>query len=180
MDDLVKRKKLRLDNYDYSTAGAYFVTICTFNRKPILSEIVKMASVGDGALDVPQTKLTQIGQIAEKYLLSSENISGVKIDKFVIMPEHIHLIIFLDPDKYINQKNGTSKAPSPTNEMLPHVISTFKRFCNKEIGYNIFQRSYIEHIIRDKEDYIRRLKYIHQNPLRRYYADINDNCLSHR
>lgn len=133
-----------------------------------------------------QTKLTQIGQIVEKYLLSSENISGVKIDKFVIMPEHIHLIIFLAPDKYINQKNGTSLFVkqtvrlTPTNEMLPHVISTFKRFCNKEIGYNIFQRSYIEHIIRDKEDYIRRLKYIHQNPLRRYYADINDNCLSHR
>ena len=55
MDDLVKRKKLRLDNYDYSTAGAYFVTIYTFNRKPILSNIVKMASVGVGAIDVTQS-----------------------------------------------------------------------------------------------------------------------------
>ena len=82
------------------------------------------------------------------------------IDRYVIMPDHIHAIIVLDPDKYVKCQDGSSRAPTPTNEMLPHIISTFKRFCNKEIGANIFQREYIEHIIRDKEDYETRAKYI--------------------
>ena len=96
--------------------------------------------------------------------MSSENIHGVKIDQYVIMPNHIHAIIFLDQDKYIKLKDGTSRAPSPTNEMLPHIISTFKRFCNKEIGNNIFQRSFHDHVLRDRNDYDEITKYIHENP----------------
>ena len=85
-------------------------------------------AVGDGALDVPKVRLTQIGKIVEKYLLSSENVQGVKIDKYVIMPDHIHAIIFIGKE---SKQTGTSRAPSPTNEILPHIVSTFKRFCNK-------------------------------------------------
>ena len=172
--ELPKRKDLRLKQYDYSSAGAYFVTICIKDRKRILSNIIKPSAVGVGALDdplTPQTQLTKIGKITEKYLLSSENIPGVKIDRYVIMPDHIHVIIFLYPDKYISRKDGSSKAPTPTNEMLPHIVSTFKRFCNKEIGYNIFQRGYIEHIVRDREDYETRTKYIYENPIRWYYNE---------
>ena len=169
--ELPRRKELRLKQYDYNSAGAYFVTICIRDRKRILSDIVKPASVGVGALDDPQIQLTRIGRIVEKYLLSSENISGVKIDRYVIMPDHIHVIIFLNPDKYTVQQGGSSKAPTPTNEMLPHIVSTFKRFCNKEIGGNIFQRGYIEHIIRDREDYETRTKHIYENPIRWYYKE---------
>ena len=188
---LPERKPTRLKNFDYSSRGAYFVTICAKDRARIFSDVVKtnvMAtdkslsfSVGDGALDVPQMRLTTIGKIVEKYLLSSENISGVKIDQYVIMPDHIHAIIFLYPDVYAKQeqempkalKNGTSRAPSPTaNAMLPHVVSTFKRLCNKELGANVFQRSYAEHIIRDKEDYETRKKYLLDNPTRWYYNEL--------
>ncbi len=171
---LPKRKDLRLKQYNYSSAGAYFVTICAKDRNRILSNIIK-PSVGVGAHDdplTPQIQLTEIGKIVEKYLLSSENIPGVKIDRYVIMPDHIHIIIFLYPDKYVSCKDGSSKAPTPTNEMLPHIVSTFKRFCNKEIGNNIFQRGYMEHIIRDREDYEKRTKYIYENPIRWYYAEI--------
>ena len=149
--ELPKRKNLRIKQYDYSSSGAYFVTICVKERKRILSDIVK--PVGVGALDdpfYPQVHLTEIGKIVEKNLLSSKKISGVMIDRYVIMPD----------------------APTPTNEMLPHVIYTFKRFCNKEIGENIFQRGYIEHIIRDKEDYETRVKYIYENPMRWYYDEL--------
>ena len=104
--------------------------------------------------------------------MSSENICGVIIDRYVIMPDHIHAIIILDPDKYTKHQNGSSRAPTPTNEMLPHIVSTFKRFCNKEIGDNIFQRGYIEYIIRDREDYETRRKYILENPLRWYYDEL--------
>lgn len=161
--DFSNRKELRLKKYDYSSTGAYFVTICVKDRMPILSHILK--PVGGGALDAPQVQLTEIGRIIEKNLLSSENISGVKIDRYVIMPDHIHAIIFLDSNKYIQRKNGSSKAPTPTNAVLPRVISAFKRFCNKEVGRSIFECGYYEHIVRDRADYETRIKYMYENPI---------------
>ena len=167
-----KRKELRLKQYDYSSRGAYFVTVCVKDRRKILSSITR--PVGVGAFDDPKICLTDIGRVVEKNLLSSEKISGVKIDRYVIMPDHIHAIIFLDPDKYSSSPNGSSRAPTPTNEMLPHIISTFKRFCNKEIGENIFQRGYVEHIIRNREDYETRVKYIYENPSLWFYKSLED------
>ena len=122
--------------------------------------------------DDPQIRLTPIGEIVEKYLLSSENIPGVKMDRYVIMPDHIHIIIFLNPNEYLKRKDGSSRAPTPTNEMLPHIVSALKRFCNKEIGNNIFQRGYIDHIIRDRQDYEEHLRYIRDNPAQWYYDEL--------
>ena len=177
MDDkkLPKRKPNRLNNFDYSTDGAYFITVCIKERQQILSKIVARKTGGDGALDVPKeisirTELTSIGQIVEKNLLSSNKISGVFIDQYVIMPEHIHAIVILKGNAV---NGGTSKAPSPTNSLLSHVVATFKRFCNLEIGENIFQRGYYDHIIRDYEDYETRTQYIHNNPIKRYYENNN-------
>jgi len=90
----------------------------------------------------------------------------------MIMLNHIHVIIFIYPEKYITHKEGSSRAPTPTNKMLPYIVSTFKRFYNKEIGDNIFQRGYIEHIIRDRKDYETRAKYICENPIRWYYDEL--------
>jgi len=173
MEKLPQRKTLRLKQYDYSSKGAYFITVCLQERKPLLSDIIR--SQTDDCYNV---HLTSIGKIIEQTLLSSEKIPGVKIDKYVIMPDHIHAIIVLDPAAGITKSHknesclicGTSKAPSPTiNKLLPHIISTFKRFCNKKIGLSIFQRGYVEHIIRDKDDYDVRVKYMHDNPLKWYY-----------
>ncbi len=187
--ETMRRKELRIKHYDYSSQGAYFITICVQDRKRILSEII--STVGGGAHDAlaesqlsmarggvlddpfqPQIRLTNIGKIVEKNLLSSESISGVTIDQYVIMPDHIHAIILLDPEKYIKGSERSSRAPTPTNEMLPHVISTLKRFCHKEIGDKIFQRGYMEHIVRDREDYETRVKYIYENPMRWYYEEL--------
>ncbi len=92
------------------------------------------------------------------------------------MPDHIHAIIFLYPDEYATRQDGSSKAPTPTdglskaptptNKILPHIVSTFKRFCNKEIGNNIFQRGFYDHIIRNRKDYDEHVKYIYENPMR--------------
>jgi REP element-mobilizing transposase RayT len=160
-DNLPNRKALRLKSFDYNTNAAYFVTICVKDRKPLLSKI----NVGDGAHDVPKILLTEAGKIVEKNLLSSEKIKGVKIDSYVIMPDHIHAIIVVDSGVL----NGTSKAPSPTNQALPHIVSTFKRFCNKQLDGNIFQRGYLEHVIRDEEDYLTRVNYMYENPIRKHY-----------
>lgn len=138
------RKPNRLKNYDYSSKGAYFITICTLDRKCILSRIV-----GGDALIAPQTNLTHCGEIARKYI---ESMPG--IDKYVIMPNHIHLLIAID---------GPMKASAPTIS-VPNLIRSFKVLVSKEIGQSIWQRSYHDHIIRDEEDYLNHLQYIENNP----------------
>ncbi len=82
---------------------------------------------------------------------------NVCIDKYVIMPNHIHLILEVKND-------GMSQAPSPTNAIVPKFISLFKRYCNREYGKNIFQRSFHDHIIRDENDYLKIWNYIDTNP----------------
>ncbi len=155
-NNLPKRKPTRLKGYDYSSPGAYFVTICTKDKKPLLSKIV-----GDGVLDVPQNILTPYGQIAEKYIHQlNAFFNHVSVDNYVIMPNHIHLLLL------ITDENGTSRAPSPTNSVLAKFISTFKRFSNKEFGENIWQRSFHDHIIRGKEDYQKIWEYIDANALK--------------
>ena len=96
----------------------------------------------------------------------------------MIMPNHIHVIIFLDPNAYNDRHDGSSRAPTPTNEMLPHVISTFKRFCNKEFGKNIWQMRSFDHIIRDEKDYNLHLKYIRENPLKWYFNGENHDDIT--
>ena len=79
------------------------------------------------------------------------------------MPNHFHMIIRIEGDSN-DLENGTSRAPSPTNKTIPHIVSTLKRFCNKEIGENIFQRSFYDHVIRGREDYEEIARYSYENP----------------
>lgn len=148
-----ERRPNRLPEYDYSSNGVYFITICVKNRAKLLSEIV-----GGGALDAPEVRLTAIGKIAEKYILSSNNIKRLSVENYVIMPDHIHMLI------YIDNIDGSSKAPTPTNSILSHMVGTFKRFCNREIGRNIWQRSFYDRVIRNEEDYKKHYMYIEGNP----------------
>ena len=153
--ELPQRKPNRLKRFDYSTAGAYFITVCTQNRANILGDIV-----GGGALDAPQTRLTKAGVIVERYILSGNRVSGVTVDKYVIMPNHVHFLLLVDEDA----AGGTSKAPSPTNAVIPHFVATLKRFCHRDIGGKIFQRSYHDHVIRGESDYLKIWQYIDTNP----------------
>ena len=106
----------------------------------------------------PKIHLLEIGKVCQNYIQSSNNIAEITVDKFVIMPNHIHLILI------VNNVGGTSRAPSPTNNIISHTISTFKRFVNKEVGHNVFQRSFHDHIIRDERDYLKIWNYIDTNP----------------
>ena len=158
--DLPKRKPTRLKNYDYSTDGYYFITICTHKKQKILCDIV-----GVGLCALPYIKLTAIGETVKKSIeYINENNDNIFVDKYVIMPDHIHLLLSI-------KNNGTSWAPSPTNQLIPHVVSTFKRFCNKEIGSNIFQRSYYDHIIRNQNDYDEVWYYIDNRINRRWHNE---------
>ena len=165
---LPKRKATRLKGFDYSSVGAYFITVCTEKRKKILSDI----SVGDGVLDVPNNTLTKYGEIADRYLNEMNDFYDfITIDKYVIMPNHIHLILSIITQD-ASSNSGTSGTPSPTFQpdiihkhttIIPQFISTFKRFCNKKYGKNIWQRSFHDHIIRDENDYRKIWEYIDTN-----------------
>ncbi|MBR5528444.1 MAG: transposase [Clostridia bacterium] len=151
--ELPTRKPTRLKGYDYSTPGAYFITICTKDRRLLLSEII----VGDDAHIVPQNNLSQIGMICDNYI-NNINIKygNVTVDKYVIMPNHIHLIIFL---------HGTMRASSPTKN-IETILRSFKTMVTKEIGHSIWQRSYHDHIIRNEHDYQKIWEYIDTNVIR--------------
>ena len=152
MSQLKSRKPLRLPNYDYSSAGYYFITICVKDGHELLGKIA-----GGGDLDAPRIELSEIGEIVEKYiLLTNERHGHIKIDKFVIMPNHINLISVV--------LGGTSRSPSPTSARIPMFVSMLKKFVNKDCGFSIWQRGYHDHIIRNEQEYKQIWKYIDENP----------------
>ena len=153
--NLPKRKNPRLKGFDYSSNNAYFVTICKKGRKNLLSKIV----VGNDAYIVPKVFLTRYGRITEKYL---KRIPG--IDKYVIMPNHLHFIIV---------KDGAMRASPPTT--LSSDVRSLKTLVTKESGVSLWQSSYYDHIIRNEKDYLEIWQYIEDNPAKwaedKYYNE---------
>jgi REP element-mobilizing transposase RayT len=159
--DFAKRKHPRLNGYDYSSDGVYFVTICTQNKRKLLSQIV-----GRGL--APAVELTDCGKIAEQQLfLLKERFPFVEIDNYVIMPNHIHIIFWLKFDT-------AGASPRPT---LMDVVCAFKSLTTRECKRvnqidKLFQTSFYEHIIRGKHDYEEISKYIHENPLKWQFDEL--------
>jgi len=155
------RKQYRLPNYDYSQNGAYFITICTKGRKSILSQISVEASIAR-----PQKiELTKIGVIVDKGIKGiMEHYENVFVDNYVIMPNHIHLIIRI-------QNNNGRPMVVPT---ISRIIQQFKGFVSKQVGNPIWQEKSYDHIIRDDYDYMTRYQYIDDNPAKwledKYYS----------
>ena len=156
--ELPKRKPIRLSDYDYSSPGAYFVTICTNNRQCILSRI----TVGADALGGPHLQLTDTGKVVEQYILSTNRMSGFHVDNHVVMPNHIHMMLRID--------SGPPGASAPT---VSDAVGALKRLVNRRLGHDIWQRSFHEHVIRNEHDYREIWEYIDQNPAKwaedRYY-----------
>ena len=116
--------------------------------------------VGTGLPDGPKIVLLPYGQIAEKYINQlNDHYEGLSVDSYVIMPNHIHILLSV-------WEQGPSGTPVPTlqNAVVFRFVSTFKRFCNKEYGENIWQYRFYDHIIRDQKDFDMHLKYIYENP----------------
>lgn len=157
--DLPKRKPTRLRNYNYSQIGHYFITICTHKRKWLLGEIV-----GDSVCDTPKITLSKIGIIVEQELLNVEtHYDNVKVDKYTIMPNHIHLIIHITERIH----------PFPTKKHnISNVIGKFKAAVTRRVGNafmhseKIWQTSFHDHIIRNEKDYQKIWNYIHTNPVK--------------
>ncbi|MBQ1955242.1 MAG: transposase [Clostridia bacterium] len=102
------------------------------------------------------------GIIADKYINQiNEFYVNINVDKYVIMPDHMHILLSVTD-------NGAPRTSPPTRQTatVPHFVSTFKRFCNKEIGENIWQRGYYDHVIRNRQDYDEVWEYVENNPLK--------------
>ena len=180
-----KRKRVRLKEYDYSSSGAYYLTICTANRRCTLSRIpddvfyhsheecksdngfnpavsVTTARRGLAPAVADSVELTTFGEIARAQLFKlKERFPDIFLDAFVIMPNHIHAIIIL-ADK------AAGASPRPT---VCDVVCAYKSLTTLEcrscglIG-KLFQPSFYEHIIRSAEEYKKIKKYILENPMR--------------
>ena len=164
--DYPKRKHPRLKEYDYSQCGVYFLTLCSKNREPLFSRIVGRDA--PGAPPSPAVELTPIGEIVDRYIASIESAySSVTVDKYIIMPDHVHMLIAIHCTAF-----GASGSPRPT-ELIPRVIAALKRFTNKDSGRPLWQTGYYDHIIRDEHDYMVRWHYIDANPAKWRNDELN-------
>jgi putative transposase len=174
------RRSTRLNGYDYSQAGAYFVTLCSRARECLFGDIM------DGEM-----RLNDAGCMIQKWWHESANkFTNIELDESVIMPNHFHGIIVIvgaalcgRPDNNAHlPKKGQPHRVAPT---LGDIIDWFKTMTTNEYIRNVrqynwppfnaklWQRNYYEHVIRNEEDLNRIRKYIVENPLK--WGDDEDN-----
>ena len=142
--------------------------------------------VGGDVLDAPweeisdgaHVELLPYGKIADQYINQiSTFYNDIEVDSYVIMPNHIHIILVLLENEALEiSQCGASRTSPPTTRQHSRVsrfVSTFKRFCNKNYGANIWQSYFNDHIIRNREDYENHLKYIYENPSHWFYDELH-------
>ncbi|MCL1902134.1 MAG: hypothetical protein FWG18_00720 [Alphaproteobacteria bacterium] len=182
--DVHHRRTIRKRGYDYSNPGAYFITICTHEKQCIFGHIQNGEMI-----------LNNVGKIVKNCLLEIPNRNNrTQLHEWVIMPNHSHFIIEIQPTVEI-MGSGRAQLCAPTTftaneEFLPqqsnsvgahncahhglrpgdkigtlaHIIRGFKSAVSKQIGKQIWQRNYYEHIVRDNDDYREIANYIKSNP----------------
>lgn len=167
------RRSIRIRGYDYTQPGAYFVTICTHQRE------CHLGTVEDG-----QVLLSEAGHIVERGLCSLPGqFPGVDIDTFIVMPNHVHVIILISrgeafsPDlgaELHSSRENASPLPRPrgtTSGSLGAVVQNFKSVSTRRINATRekrtrfgWQRNYYEHVIRSESALDRIRQYIQANP----------------
>ena len=159
---LPKRKRNRLKNYDYSSSGAYFITICTKDRKNIFWDRSQPDFVGENTILPPDSvMLSSYGKIVEEAVNSiPESYSHIELLQYVIMPNHVHMLLLIPYD-------SGRMISSPTSILT--AVGQMKRYASKKIGSAIWQKSFHDHVIRDKNDYEKISRYIYENPIKWQY-----------
>jgi hypothetical protein len=122
-DRLLNRRSIRLKEYDYSQAGAYFITICAFGRRCLFGDVI------DSTM-----QLNAAGKIvSSEWLRSAEMRAEVMLDAFVVMPNHMHGIIFIDisanPASTLSKAGATRAGPHLTGT----IINGFKAAATRRI-----------------------------------------------
>jgi len=167
------RKRNRLQGYDYSRQGAYFITVCTQNRAELFGHIVGANCVrpftNDGRPQVaptvvrPFTELSETGHTVKHEIETLSSIyPTVHVSAFVIMPNHVHMVIVIDSRDIDGrpQVNGRPQV-APT---VSRIIKQWKGSITKRLGFSPWQKSFHDHVIRNQDDYLRIAQYIENNP----------------
>ena len=156
------RRSIRVKGYDYSSEGAYYVTIVAYHRDCIFGEIKD-----------EEVHLNDFGNIADKCWREIPNhFRNVELGAYVIMPNHMHGIIMIND----NRRGTIYRAPTqeqfqkPVSGSIPTIIRTYKAAVTRRIGREhnatgIWQRNYYEHIVRDEKDLQNKTDYIEANPM---------------
>ena len=157
------RRSIRLHGYDYTQAGAYFVTVTTRDKQCLFGDVVE-----------EEIRLSEFGKVVWKsWHEIPEHLSGVRMDEFVVMPNHVHGILLI-PD---NRRGTACRAPTPerfgrpVSGSLPTIVRSFKSVSTKRInrirstpGTPVWQRNYYERVIRSEAELDRVRQYIVYNP----------------
>lgn len=153
---------IRLPWWDYSLAGWYFVTICTQDRRCVLGEIVE-----------GETVLSPAGLVVEEEWRRTATIrEHVRLDEFVIMPNHLHgILMFTGGAEKTSHRDVSTKKAKLKPDSLGSIIGQFKSVCTKRIrgsGFGPFgwQPRFYEHIIRDESSLENIRQYIVENPVK--------------
>lgn len=167
---LHNRRNIRLQGYDYSSEGLYFVTICVQNRLCLFGKIVEDEMI-----------LNDAGRIVNDtwHDLPNHN-PNIELDAWCIMPNHVHGIIIIKNIEYVgvdskstqnNDWTDLESVPTRKHHGLPEIIRQFKSFSTRRInklqytaGSIVWQRNYYEHIIRNNNSYLKIVDYINNNP----------------
>jgi len=167
-----QRKSIRLEDYDYTSPGEYFITICTHNHKCTLGEINK-----------GEMWLNEIGKIVEEEWLRTLNIrSGIKLDVFVIMPNHIRGIIVISDESSKQSVVGTHSCASLQRKprSLGSIIAGFKSAATKRINemqhtpsLHVWQKRFYDRVIRNDKELAIIRDYFHNNVLQWTFKDDN-------
>lgn len=148
--NLRARKTNRLKHYDYSQNGAYFITVCVKDMHEMLWNVgARIARPQDAA------PLSEYGAVVDNAIREiPKHYPCISIDKYVVMPNHIHMIIMLSND------GRAMRAPTIAN-----VINQMKGYATKQIGFSLWQKLFHDHIIRDEKEYRKIWGYINANPM---------------
>ena len=152
MDECVpQRKKNRLFGFDYSTPGAYFLTICAKERRNYFWSENVGATIGRP----PDIVLSSNGKIVNEAIQKIPEIyPSLSVEHYVIMPDHVHLLLRICTD------NSGRPMVAPT---MSRVSQQMKGYVTKKIGRSIWQKLFYDHVIRNQIDYEEHIKYIREN-----------------
>lgn len=145
---------MRLKGWDYTSAGHYFVTVCTHEKRRLFWE--RKVFVGADNVRPQPPALSDLGKMVNETIQDIPNhYPNVLVDKYVVMPNHIHMILIL-------QENG--RMVSAPTKSVSTIIGQMKRVSSKMAGQSLWQKGFYDHIIRNEPDYLCICQYVDENP----------------
>ena len=192
MKEFFARKNIRLQNFDYSQEGYYFITFCTKDNRKLFGEVVGTTAPGrprtPGILSA-DVSLTPLGLCLEE-TIQLANKRNVKIDKHIIMPNHVHMIIIIgqtpdDRERLCTEQTSDDRGRSYTEQTsddqgrsyteqtsedrgrssLQEIVRNIKSYITKKAGFKLWQPRFYDRIIRSEDEYQRIWNYIDNNPI---------------